>query len=308
MAILYKSIDTMKASRDSNTWTNQQKVDHINAIVLNIPDITHITVDCFYDMPAYHSYAYIQQWIDAIRSTGKKVWFRGVPSYSTSTNSAAEAITITVADIEAHPTWFENGDIFEYHPESGPYGFTDGWNNNGTAWSQWHADMVSACNTAFLGMGKSGVITDIQSIVSSYWTQGDVKSSALTAFNNTISIDYYPLDSPDPTRAVKTMMSTLLTLHTAYPTAGIVISEIGCSNTTSSSDSGQREVLRSAFNALAQLDYIKGVNYWVGYNTSNGGGYTQLFQTGSRTVPRPALKTLSEFYTKGYCSARMDVI
>lgn len=309
MALTYKSLDTMKASRDSNSWTNQQKKDHCNAIAQFCPDITHISMDCFYDLPVYHSATYVQEWCDAIHDTGKKIWFRGVPAWDGLT--AAQSITNISDLISDNTLWFENGDIFEYCPESHPYMFSDppdNWNNSTVVWSQWHADMIAGADAAFSGISKSGVITTIQSIVSSYWTQGDVKASALTAFDNQISIDYYPLDLLDPVKAVKSMMNTLNTLHGTYPTADIIISEIGVMNTKNPTDTQQREILRAALNELSTLDYITGVSYWVSYNTSGGGGYTQLFQTNSRTVPRPALKTLSEFFTTGTCHKRMDVI
>lgn len=307
--MLYKSIDTMKASRDSNAWTNQQKIDHCNAIVANVPDITHITMDCYYNKPGYQSVAYVTEWCDAIHQTGKKIWFRGVSHASEikETISAAEAITIVVSEVHNHPDWFQDGDIFEYWPESGPYGFTDGWDNDGTAWSQWHSDMISALNTEFSTMGKS-VITSIQSIVSSYWTQGDVKQSALTAFNNKISIDWYPLDSIDPYKAARGMLVTLNKLHTSYPTADIIISEIGCANTINLTDTQQREVLRFALNTLSLLPYVKGINYWAGYLASGGGGHTNLFVLNSRTEPRPAVNILSEFYTNNICKKRMKVL
>lgn len=310
MSLTYKSIDTMKASRDSAAWTNQQKIDHCNAIVQYAPDITHITADCYMHNTGFQSIAYVQEWADAIHNAGKKVWWRPVPNYSNAV-TAAQAITNVCADITANPTWFANGDIFEFGPESTPYIFSnppDSWSNSTTTWSQWMADMIAAMNTAFSGIGKSGVITSIQSIVSSYWTQGDVKASALTAFNNQIAIDYYPLDLLDPIKAAQSMLNTIATLRAAYPTADIIISEIGVMNTINVGDDPQREVLRLALNTLANLSYIKGLNYWVGYNTTSGGGFTQLFQTNSRTLPRPALKTLGEFYTKGNAHGRMEVI
>jgi hypothetical protein len=83
---------------------------------------------------------------------------------------------------------------------------------------------------------------------------------------------------------------------------------MGVANTRNPDDVQQRGVLRAALNALADLPYIKGLVYWVSFNTSGGGGFTQLFQTNSRTVLRPAIHILNEFYAKGRCTSRLPII
>src|ERR1035437_366426 len=121
MALTYKSIDTMKISRDSGSITNANKIVHCNALAANIPDATHFTLDCYYANFGYQSQAYIKEWVNAVRATGKSVWWRGVPDWTGLT--AAQSITNISNLIATNPTWFANGDIFEFQPESSPYNF-----------------------------------------------------------------------------------------------------------------------------------------------------------------------------------------
>ncbi len=299
MNLLYKGLGTMKISRDSGSISNANKIIHSNALESVFPSATHDTLDFYYENRAYHSLAYIQEWIDAVRATGKNVWFRGVPNWTGLT--AAQSITNISDLIGDNPTWFEDGDIFEFAPESHPYMFSDppdNWNNSTQLWSQWIADMIASCDVAFANIGKPNVITTIQSVTSSYATQGDLKAVAITAMNNQISIDYYPLDhsSLDPEVGVTNLMNKLNVLHTNYPNVKIIISEIGATNAVSSTDEQQTILLDAAFEKIKTLDYVIGLNYWVIYNHSGGGGHTNLFETGSLDTPRPAAASLELFY------------
>jgi hypothetical protein len=314
MALTYKSVDTMKASRDSASLTNQQKVDHCNAIVQYVPGITHITVDCYTNSTGYQSYSYVQEWADAVHNTGKKVWWRAAFNI---TQAGAEATLQEIYNSimegpSANPNWFATGDIFELQPETNPYiGDLTGNAQSISDWNAWLRSSATAAEAVFSGMGKT-VDCRIVSITDGYAKQGTaiMSQATVTAMNNRICYDSYPMDATgvNPLANVSNLLNDIRIIHAAYPTANIILSEIGCNNLHSLTDADQRNQLREAFNALSSLSYVVGINYWVSYNTSGGGGHTQLFQTGSLTQPRAALAILSEFYTKGHCSGRMKVI
>lgn len=311
MSLTIKSIDTMKASRDSNSWTNQQKIDHCNAIVQYCPDVTHIGVDCYTNNTAYQSYAYVKEWADAVHATGKKVWWRPAFIGTDAGSTLEEIYTAIMEGPSANPDWFATGDIFELQPETNPYiGELTGNAQSIADWNAWLREKSTAAEAVFAGMGKT-VDCKIVSITDGYAKQGTnlLESATVTHMNNRVCYDSYPMDGlTTPTKAVQNLYKDLSIIHAAFPSADIILSEIGHNNLRAVSDESQREVLRMAFNLLSTLSYVKGLNYWVGYNTSGGEGSTQLFQTGSRTAPRPALKTLGEYFKKGACTGRMDVI
>lgn len=311
MALTIKSLDCMKASRDSASWTNQQKIDHCNAIVQYCPDITHIGIACFTNNTGYQSYAYVQEWADAVHNTGKKIWWRHAFSGETEATTLEEQYDLIMEGPSVNPNWFATGDIFELQPETHPYiGVLNGTAQDIADWNTWLREKSTAAEAVFAGMGKT-VDCKIVSVTDGYAKQGTaiIEQATVTHMNNRICYDSYPMDGvTSPTKAVQNLFNDIKIIHAAYPTADIILSEIGHNNLRAVSDDSQREVLRMAFNMLSGLSYIKGINYWVGYNTSGGGGFTQLFQTNSRTVPRPALKTLGEYFTKGACTGRMEVI
>src|SRR5689334_12881088 len=67
------SVDTMKDSMDTSAPKNQISDSAIASDVNLIATMhtTHITVDTFMDYPDY-----MLRWINAVRKTGKHVWFR----------------------------------------------------------------------------------------------------------------------------------------------------------------------------------------------------------------------------------------
>src|SRR5579859_7713104 len=71
----FASIDTMKSSRDTETHPlSQREITNIVELSASL-NTNYITVDTLWDYPDY-----MQQWIDAIRATGRHVWFRGHPN------------------------------------------------------------------------------------------------------------------------------------------------------------------------------------------------------------------------------------
>lgn len=67
----FTSIDTMKESMDTDSWglTATEIADDVNLAASLNP--TYITVDTHMNNPAY-----MAEWVNAVRATGKHVWFR----------------------------------------------------------------------------------------------------------------------------------------------------------------------------------------------------------------------------------------
>jgi hypothetical protein len=309
MALTMKSLDTMKISRDSGSITNAQKIEHINAIVQLIPDITHIAIGCYGNNFGYQSVAYIKEWFDAIHNAGKKVLFR--PALAGSFATPADLTTQKVQEVtDFAACWASTGDIWDVIPETNPL---SALYTNVAGWNTFVRNTITALDTAFASLGKT--------VDHTYWSQTDqtflfnsrVEASTLTAMGNNLCLDFYPMDyigSPgkgSTVAKVNNCIAELGTAHANYPTANIYITEIGYNNTTAVTDEDQREVLRVFFNAVKDLSYIKGINYWVGYGDSQY-DKTYTFQSTSRTLPRPAIQVISDFYTNGICSKRMNVI
>ncbi len=298
MLLGVKSIDTMKASRDTNTWTNQNKIDHINAIIQYAPDITHITVDCYTNNTSYQSYAYVKEWADAIHNAGKKVWWR--PAFIVSQGGAATLAEIYSAIVEgptANPNWFADGDIFEMQPETNPFiGVLNGTAQDYADWNTWIRNSITSLTSLFSGMGKTIDCTYV-SLTDGYLKAHALEDATVTAMGGKVCVDFYPMDAVDtPESRAANLISELGLINAQYPTANVVISELGTNNLRSIPDGEQEDVLARAFYKLRSVSYLTGMNYWGSYNTSTGGGYTQLFQTGSITLPRAALITLGQFY------------
>lgn len=298
----------MKISRDSATVTNVKKIEHVDAIVRLIPDITHITVDCYMDNFGWQSVAYIKEWFDAIHNAGKKVIFRPAIVIDTVNSLPADLIPHFVSAAQDLATcWATTGDLWDVLPESAPTapGF-----GGGAGWNQFVRDTITALNTEFASQGKTVDCTLWALANTSFIAAGGIEASTLTAMNNKICIDWYPMDwvgapgKGSTTARVNNLIKQLANLRTANPTADFYLMETGYNNTNSVTDEDQREVLRTLFNALADVPYVKGFNYYCGY----GEWGIILFQSFSHLLPRPALAMLSEYYTKGQCSGRMAVI
>src|SRR5260221_9980513 len=87
----FTSIDTMKGSRDTTSTPSFQLTPAQIALDVNLcatMSVTHITVDTFYDYPAY-----MALWVAAVRAVGKKVWFRPHWNHLESNNGQPADIT-----------------------------------------------------------------------------------------------------------------------------------------------------------------------------------------------------------------------
>ena len=310
----YRSIDTMKDSRDTCYPPSSQLSATAIAQGVNLCatlNVTHITLDCFYDYPTY-----IALWVAAIRATGKNIWWRahwnawegnnGVPVSMT----PAQYLTATSAFIAANPTWFAPGDIFDAAAEpdqsaywNNTYGVN--WTNNSPntatdAFNQFLLDCDTQMQTAFAGIGVSGIVTTIRSLPS-FWatTPASLYASTVAALNNTVVLDSYPENSlTDPIACTNARVNELLTVVVARPGVNIVIGEMGFSNNVNVDDATQNAVLTAELAAIAsKVPQVIGVNYWVGQGTATSGGYTHLFagSDGNWSL-RPAAGALATMY------------
>lgn len=316
MSLTFKSVDTMKTSRDANpALSNANIVAHCNALNRYFPDATHYTVASYQNNFSFYTIAKVNEWFDAVHATGKKVFFRPaltaqMPTYAVDGATASTmADYITIFKASVHNFNWVNGDCWDVWPESNPnaaiYGNVAGWN-------QFVRDTITALNSEFSGINKtvdctfwSG--TDQQAIF-----QTKLEAETVTATGK-VCIDFYPIDyigapgKGSTIQKVNNFVNQVATAHTNYPTADIYITEIGYNNTTLVGDEDQREVLRFLFNETSKISYIKGLNYWhVAGNTE----YDKclIFQDDSLTEPRAAAAVLGEYFTKGICNSRLKLI
>lgn len=311
MSRFVASIDTMKESKDTDSsgqLTDAQIAADINLCAsLNT---THITVDTHYDADTY-----MARWVQAIRKTGKHVWFR--PGFAGWGTRAHGLITPTTylknlrAFILSHSGLFQPGDIFDANaePENGRYwGATYGsaWSHQGPnkGTDDYNAFLVGLTETAdqaFQQLGIKGVLTTVHS--TNPWIAEHPEilyPSTVERMGNLITVDAYPDEkTTDPAVAANAWMRQLMRIHTARPAARIFIGEMGYSNKLPVDDQTQAAVLKEELDALSSVSYLAGINYWVGAGSASSGGYTYIF-TGSagHWSPRPAAYVLAAFYRR----------
>ena len=303
------SIDTMKESRDTESWQEPyaqivQDVDLIATLNVN-----YITVDTHWEYPAY-----MAEWVQAIRATGKHVWFRGAPNQWTDQNGTTGIMTPAAYEAEeasfitSNPTLFEPGDIFDpcSEPEDGEYWstFPANWawqgapNQYTDAYNAFILDTTAIANQSFAAIGVTGVITTIRS-TSSWWAENpNSLYTSTVASLGVVTIDSYPEgDTTDPATAAASRISELAAVHAARPGVPVVIGEMGYSDAMAVTDAQQQAVLQAEFSAIEGLSYVAGLNYWVGPGTDQSGGYTHIFagQRGAWTL-RPAASNLAAFF------------
>jgi hypothetical protein len=301
----------MKESKDTDSstqLTDEQIANDIYLCASLTPN--YITVDTHYDKDAY-----MARWVQAIRATGKHVWFRpGFAGWGTGVNGIMTP-TMYLGKLRifilTHPNLFQPGDIFDENaePENGRYwGATYGANWSSQAPNQatheFNSFLVGLTETAeqaFQQLGIKGVITTIHS--TDPWTAEHPEilyPNTVQHMGNLVTVDAYPDENTtDPTTAAKAWLQQLMKIHAARPTARILIGEMGYSNKLPVDDTTQETVLKEELNALSSVSYLAGINYWVGAGTAASGGYTHIFtgNTGYWTL-RPAAYVLASFYRK----------
>lgn len=303
------SVDTMKESRDTETrpMTDAQISASVNLVAgLNV---TYITVDTHWDYASY-----MQRWVNAIRGAGKKVYFRIQPNQWENNNGVTGLMTpagykqALQSFILSNPGLFQPGDIFDPcpEPENGPYwiktygsSWTSGAPNTATRdFNAFIRDTTDVSDNAFHQLGIFGVITTVRSTNSFFASHPGPLEAATVQKMGRVTFDSYPEEyTTDPATAVSARLTELNAIRNAWPGVPLVIGEMGYSNKIAVDDTTQANVLGAEFNAIRNLSYISGVNYWVGAGTNNSGGYTHIFNgnTGSWTL-RPAAGLLNDFF------------
>ena len=304
------SLDTMKESMDTLNarLTPAQITQSVNlAASLNV---NYVTVDTPYDYPDY-----AQQWVNAIRATGKHVWFRmswdawlglyNVPA--TMTPVAFEQATKSF--ILAHPTLFRPGDIFDVCPEpeqgrywAATYGPSWDWSpappNAATReYNAFVRDGSTIAATAFQQIGVAGVVTTVRSM-NPFIIEHDLEASTVNLLGR-LTADSYPEGATtSPAVAVAARLQEMRAMEAVWPVP-IVLGEMGYSTAALVSDTVQETVLKQEFAALATLPYLTGLNYWVGagYQAPDRYNGTVVFKgtTGAWTA-RPAAYDLASFF------------
>jgi hypothetical protein len=307
--VLYTSIDTMKESRDHEA-NNLLSTNEINQIVAlcAAQNVTHITIDSHWEYTNV-----IRQWVVAIRSQGKKIYWRGRPNQWEDNNGATGIMTpasyngAMAAFITNNPGFFAGGDIFDpcSEPETGhywtnQYGSPVNWNSNPTATSDYNSFLLNsttAADAALGAVGVSGVDTTVHSI-NGWMAQNVLSSSTLAALGNRVCIDTYPEGTnTDPTVCANLRLSDLQGVTNVWPTATVLIGESGYANNTNVNDTIQSNVLSAELNMYQAQSYLGGFNYWVGPGSSTAGGYTYVMdKAGGTWVPRPACLALSNYF------------
>ncbi len=302
------SVDTMKVSRD--TQRNPLPLSKIKAIVQLAASLNtnYITVDTNWDYPDY-----TRQWIDAIRESGRHVWFRTHPNQWENDNGAVGIMSpaqLKIAErtfITTHISFFSPGDIFDpcSEPEQGHYWSTHYYTNwvshaPNAATREYNAflrDTTDIANTVLHQQGIYGVITTIRSTNSFFATHPDVLEQATVNKFGRITVDSYPeRQLTEPKSAVQARLSELQTIENIWHVP-IIIGEMGYSNDVPVDDVVQQNVLKAEFAALTPLSYLTGVNYWVGPGSVQAGGYTYIFvNSGGKWSFRPAAYELTAFY------------
>lgn len=299
MALTFRCVDEMKATRDSGSWSNADKVSYINRLVELIPDLTHIAVASYPDNPGYHSVAYVKEWFDIIHDAGKKVFFRPALTGATTSGTNEEKIAQFQTIVTTLSTcWAVSGDAWDVWPEVGSSAF-----GGLAAHNQWIQDVIPALQSSFAGIGKD-VDCTFFSMTDGYWVFNQwIDAATVAAMGNKLCVDFYPMDyigSPGQgTTDQKTnnFIGQLENGHENYPDADIYITETGYNATSTVTDADQLDVLTSLFNKIKLLDYVKGFSYWVGYGRSYD--TTRLFATDSITTPRLGLQAVEDYFAWG---------
>jgi hypothetical protein len=311
MALQFKCIDTMKLSRDNSSLSASQIQDRVNQYAGL--GLTHLTVDCFLN-GSFHDDTDRENWVTAVRNIGLKVWWR--PGYDPLAATPETLKTLLMAFPTRRPDLFQNGDIFDMLPEQSPFmsdgegGFIFGPEDVPTlvaAWNPWVRDVKTSLDTLFASNNLSGVITGITSITD--FNAKNYVTPATYAVFGYACMDDYPTDNiKDPIRAARNVVNSLIALHD-HAGVDVVVGEYGHHRSDNADQSLQREILRNVWNEVSRLPWVVGYNYWCGHGGAGFGDFCNLLESvNSVWVPRAALKTIGDYYTKGAPTSRMEVI
>jgi hypothetical protein len=170
-------------------------------------------------------------------------------------------------------------------------------------WNQFLRDSYDNLKVVSAANGVNGVEFGITSI-----TDFNVKNYVEAATFNKLgyaTMDDYNIDNDtDPATAAGRVVTSLTQLHDKAQVP-VVVGEFGFSRNFDTLESLQKEILRAVWNAVSQLPWVAGYNYWCGHGGPGYGDFCNLFQpVGANWRRRLALGTISDFYKYGSCKAR----
>ena len=307
------SVDTMKESMDTaacSCMTDAEIADDVDTAAS--VGASYITVDTQMDYPGYQA-----RWVSAIRKAGKHVWFRVHPNAWQGDNgtvanmSPSAYLAFEHNWIVTNPGLFRAGDILDASPEAenSPYwdstygaGWTSDAPNQATdAFNSFLIDVKLTADSALSQVGIHGVTTGVRSVNGFFAADPHALYPATIQQLGYLAVDAYPDQSTtDPSTASQSWLTLLQQIHTVRQVP-IVIAEMGYSNRINVSDSTQANVVASELAAFKKLEYITGLNYWVGAGDADSGGYTHIFAgaTGHWTLRPAAYSLRSYFATRG---------
>ncbi len=315
-----RTVDTMKESRDgaSTNRLSPAQIQHTCNLIATM-NVTHITVDTQYDYPDF-----MRTWVQAVRATGKKVWFRGNWNNWEGNNQQPADLTPnnyiskTVAFIGNNQDLFEDGDIFDpcAEPENSPYWintFGQNWTSKPNATDAYNNFIVQSsqdCGQAFDALNVQ-VETGMRS------TNPWIASRPSVLYNSTVqqlgyvTIDAYPGQdtSLTPEQSLLAFQQEVMGVYNAR-NMPIVLGEFGYSIDAPTTNTQQLNVLQKWFDWIETLPWISGINYWVGPGYSNPGSSTTdcIFEgtTGDWRL-RPAGEALKNMYGNIQNRSQSDV-
>ncbi len=301
------SIDTMKESKDLVSMSDadvRQSVSQLAAM-----NTKYITVDNNMEYAAY-----ARQWVQAIRASGKSVWFRVHPDrwegdHNTPADMTPDQYLASARQwILNNPDFFKSGDILDINPEAenspywkATYGPNWSWQNAPNqatdAFNQFQVDLKMTADNALGQLGISGVDTGVRSTTDWFAYHPEALYPSTVAYLGHITIDGYPdADTTDPQQAASIWVNNLTQMYNIRKTP-ILIGEMGYSNNINVDDTTQQRVIAAEMQAIGQLSFVEGINYWVGMGSSGTPSLTQVFVgTHGAWRWRPAAHTLADFF------------
>lgn len=297
MKLKFRSIDTMKLSRDNTNLTFGQ----IQSLVNQYQGfyLSHLTVDCFL-RDVFHNDIDRENWVRATRNAGFKVWWR--PAYGESPPNSPEGLSEFLMEFPLRrPDLFENGDIFDPLPEGFPFPSSDGEQIFGDTvpeivanWNAWMPGFMKDMRAMFASIGKSDVT--VLTSITNFSALNYVTPETYQAMGYAC-IDHYPgIITSTPDAVARSSVSELTRLYNKAKVP-VVVGEYGFVRDGDSNQVHQEEVLDGLFNALSKLDFLAGFNYWCGHGGEGYGSYCNLFESKSGAwVPRKATNAVRKFY------------
>ena len=285
----FQSIDTMKYSRDiAREKLRDASFDAvIERQVKAIADTgaTHIAIATPYDEEFV---PFLRRWVDAARTHGLNVWFRGNFSgwekwFEYPSISREEHLKKTEDFIITHPGLFQDGDAFSSCPEC---------ENGGSGDPRQTGDVIG--HRKFLiveDQMMQGVFKKIDRDVRTdlFSMNGDVARLVMDqettkALGGIVTIDHY----------VKTPEQLVKDIEAIAERSGgkIILGEFGAPIPDihgSLSEVGQKQWIDRALELLETSQNVEGVNYWLSV-----GGSTELWN--KQGVPRKAVASLTDYF------------